>query len=212
MVWAELDTFLTPVAGRAAFLGAVMVDITERQRAEVALKAQTELAHAARLTTLGELTASIALEINQPLAGIAPNGAAGLKWLNRKKPDLDQARDSLSRIVRDSARKRRDPSSAGVRQEVRSQLARLDIDDATREVLALTGGELGRNEVVAAAIARSRLQTGLRHLSNWRRRPYGRAVSAPKRKRASVQAPAEGASMAFRSKLVMVSPANGFSR
>ena len=54
--------------------------------------------------TIGRLTASIAHEINQPLAGIASNGAAGLNWLNRKKPDRDQARDAFSRIVRDSAR------------------------------------------------------------------------------------------------------------
>jgi PAS domain S-box-containing protein len=105
ITWAELSLFLAPIAGSAHYLAAIAVDVTDRKRAEDALRvAETELAHASRLTTLGQLTASIAHEINQPLAGIASNGAAGLNWLNRKKPDLDQARDAFSRIVRDSAR------------------------------------------------------------------------------------------------------------
>ena len=72
-------------SGDVEFVGTVM-DMTERRRTDEALRsAQAELAHVARLTTLGELTASIAHEINQPLAGIASNGAAGLSWLNREE-------------------------------------------------------------------------------------------------------------------------------
>ena len=148
--WAEVSAFLVPVAGSAHLLGGVAVDVTERKRAEEALSvAQTELTHASRLTTLGELTASIAHEINQPLAGIASNGAAGLNWLNRKTPDLDQARDAFSRIVRDSARA--SDVIRGLRALAKKsgpQLAKLDIDDVIREVLALAGGELRRHGVL----------------------------------------------------------------
>jgi PAS domain S-box-containing protein len=149
-VWAEVSGFLASIEGSAPLLGAIAVDLTERKRAEEALRvAQTELAHAVRLTTLGELTASIAHEINQPLAGIASNGAAGLNWLNRKQPDLDQARDSFSRIVRDSARAT--DVIRGLRALAKKsgpQLAKLDIDDLIREVLALTGSELRRHGVL----------------------------------------------------------------
>jgi PAS domain S-box-containing protein len=149
ITWVAVSTFLAPFTASADLLGAVVVDVTERKRAEEALRvAQTELAHAARLTTLGELAASIAHEINQPLAGIASNGAAGLNWLNRKKPDLDQARDAFSRIVRDSARA--SDVIRGLRALAKKsgpQLTKLDIDEVISEVLALTGGEFRRNEV-----------------------------------------------------------------
>ena len=110
---------------------AFVLDLTERKRAEENLReserryreAQAELAHVNRVTTMGQLTASIAHEINQPLAGIASNGAAGLNWLNREQPDLDRARDAFSRIVNDSARaSERDSWSAGAGQEVRSAI------------------------------------------------------------------------------------------
>ena len=150
IVWAELVTFLTPVAGRAAFLGAVVVDITERKRTEEALRvAQTGLAHAARLAALGELTASISHEINQPLAGIASNGVAGLNWLNRNPPALDQVSAALSRIVQDS--ERAGDVIRGLRALAKKselQLSRLSIDDVITEVLALVGGELRRHRVV----------------------------------------------------------------
>ena len=146
----EVSAFLAPFAGSADLLGGVVVDVTERKRAEEALRlTQTELAHAARLTTLGELMASITHEINQPLAGVASNGAAGLNWLNRKSPDLDQARDAFSRIVRDSARA--SDVIRGLRALAKKsgpQLATLDIDDVIREVLALTTGELRRDDVL----------------------------------------------------------------
>jgi C4-dicarboxylate-specific signal transduction histidine kinase len=149
IAWVEASAFLAPFAGGAHLLGGLVVDVTERKRAEEALRvAQAELSHAARLATLGEMTASIAHEINQPLAGIASNGAAGLNWLNRKKPDLDQARDAFSRIVRDGARA--SDVIRGLRALAKKsgpQFARLDIDDVIREVLALTTGELRRQGV-----------------------------------------------------------------
>ena len=89
------------------FVGTVM-DITERRRAEEALRnAQAELARVARLTTMGELVASIAHEINQPLAAVATNADACLRWLNREQPDLDEARDAVTRIAAGQSRRRR---------------------------------------------------------------------------------------------------------
>ena len=77
----------------------------ERKRAEEALrKAQVELAHVTRVTTLGELAASIAHEVNQPLSAIVNNSNACLRWLAGDSPNLDEARDAVRRILRDSNR------------------------------------------------------------------------------------------------------------
>src|SRR6185369_12181506 len=82
-----------------------VLDLTERKRTEEALyKAQAELAHINRVTTLGELTASIAHEVNQPLAALTTNATAGLRWLGAAPPNLDEVRDCLGRIARDSTR------------------------------------------------------------------------------------------------------------
>ena len=83
----------------------VTMDETERVRANAAMhEAQTELARVARLTTLGELIASIAHEINQPLGAIVTNGNAGLRWLERATPGVDEARAAFTRIVYDGRR------------------------------------------------------------------------------------------------------------
>lgn len=81
------------------------VDITERKQAEEALLAvQAELAHASRTATLGELTASIAHEVNQPLAAIVTNGQAALRWLRRDVPDPNEAIEALNRVVANGRR------------------------------------------------------------------------------------------------------------
>jgi two-component system, LuxR family, sensor kinase FixL len=80
-------------------------DITERNQAQEALRrTQAELAHVNRVMTLGELTASIAHEVNQPLAGIVTNGAASLRWLDRKPPELDEARGAVQSMIDDGMR------------------------------------------------------------------------------------------------------------
>jgi PAS domain S-box-containing protein len=82
-----------------------VIDITERNRTQEALqRTQAELAHVTRVTTLGELTASIAHEVNQPLAAIVTNGEASLRWLGRDVPQLDEVRDAVKRIISDGAR------------------------------------------------------------------------------------------------------------
>jgi PAS domain S-box-containing protein len=80
-------------------------DITERRRIEETLReVNVELAHVTRLTTLGELTASIAHEVNQPLAAIVTNGDACLRWLDRDVPQLDEVRDSVRLMINDGNR------------------------------------------------------------------------------------------------------------
>lgn len=82
-----------------------VIDISERVRAQAMLRqVQAEFAHAARVSMLGELTASIAHEINQPLAAIATNASAGLRWLNRPEPDVDEVRALTQRIIADAQR------------------------------------------------------------------------------------------------------------
>ena len=96
-------------------------DITERKRAEEALhKAQAELAHVTRVATLGEMTASIAHEVNQPLAAVVTNATACLRWLARQSPDLDEARPLERYHPRRQSCKRSDRANSRPRQEISS--------------------------------------------------------------------------------------------
>lgn len=82
-----------------------VIDISERVQAQTMLRqVQSEFAHAARVSMLGELTASIAHEVNQPLAAIATNAAAGLRWLDRPEPDVAEVRALTQRIIADAQR------------------------------------------------------------------------------------------------------------
>ena len=98
-----VNTYFSSVGRRApnhqTFL-TVSVDITARRAAEDALRAaQSELGRVARLTTVGAMAASIAHEINQPLTSIVTNGNAGLRWLDRPEPNLEEARSAFRRVV-----------------------------------------------------------------------------------------------------------------
>jgi C4-dicarboxylate-specific signal transduction histidine kinase len=125
------------------FIGAVM-DVTAARQAEEELhKTQTELAHVTRLTTLGELTASIAHEVNQPLAAVVTNAEACLRWLDRGTPDLDEAGRAVGSIIKEGNR------AAEVIRHIRAltnkteiQKAPLDINDVINEVIALVQREL----------------------------------------------------------------------
>jgi len=130
----------TDNAGRLEFVGAVM-DITGRKQAEDSLHtAQANLARIARLTTMGELAATIAHEVNQLLAGVVNNANACLRWLGRESPDLDEARDAIRRILRDGNR------GSEVIARIRAVLKQepspkeyLDINEVVLETIALTG-------------------------------------------------------------------------
>jgi PAS domain S-box-containing protein len=146
--------------GDGRFVGyrGVARDITERRRAEEMLRdreqrirdAQAELARVTRVTTLGELAASIAHEINQPLAAIVADANASLNWLAAPVPDLHRVRDSLDAIVKDGHR------AGDVIQRIRQlttkgelQKASLDINGLIREVMPLLRSELQRHHVAA---------------------------------------------------------------
>ncbi len=125
-------------------------DITERKRAEEALQqVQTELAHVTRVMTLGELTASIAHEVNQPLAAIVTNGNACLRWLGGAQPNFAEARQAVERIIKDSYRA--SDVIARIRTLVKKAPPRndlVDINEVIHEVLALAQSETRRNHVV----------------------------------------------------------------
>ena len=124
-------------------------DITERKRAEEALqRVQSELAHVSRVMTLGELTASIAHEVNQPLAAIVTNSNACLRWLGGATPNLAEARQAVERIIKDGYR------ASEVISRVRSLVKKapprndlVDLNEVIVEVLALAQNEARRNRV-----------------------------------------------------------------
>jgi PAS domain S-box-containing protein len=118
--------------------------ITERRLAEEALRAmQAELAHVNRVTTMGELSASIAHEVNQPIAATVANAQAALRWLRAQPPDLDEVRASLSRIAEDG--KRAGNVISGIRaliNKVPPRKDRFDLNEAVLEMVVLTRSEV----------------------------------------------------------------------
>ena len=136
-------------AGRPVFIGALQ-DVTESKLAEEALdKARSELAHVARIATLNALTASIAHEVNQPLSGIITNASTCRRMLDGDPPNIEGARETARRIIRDGNR------ASDVVSRLRALFSKkeftlepLDLNEATREVLALSLSDLQRNRVV----------------------------------------------------------------
>ena len=141
---------LHDTSGRIVRWYSVLIDIDERKRAEEALdKARFDLAHVARVTTLSTLTASIAHEVNQPLSGMITNASTCLRMLAADPPDLDGARETARRMIRDVNR------ATDVITRLRAlyskkefTLETLDLNDVTREVIALSSSDLQRDRVV----------------------------------------------------------------
>ena len=145
-----------PETGQPVNVGNVCSDITDRKRADEKLRAseqrlldsQMELARVTRVTTLGELTASIAHEVNQPLAGLVANAQACLNWLDRETPNLEAARRSVEWVLEDGNR-----ASAVIRRvralanKASFENVPLDINEVVSEVIALVHRELRSHQV-----------------------------------------------------------------
>jgi PAS domain S-box-containing protein len=135
---------------------AFVLDLTERKRAEAEARenerryreAQMELAHANRVTTMGQLTASIAHEVNQPIAAALLDAQAAQRWLGALPPDLEEVQQALARIVKDANR------AGEVLRRIRALIKKappvqdnLEINEAILEVIALTHSELVKNGI-----------------------------------------------------------------
>jgi PAS domain S-box-containing protein len=135
---------------------AFVLDLTERKRAEAEAReseqryreVQTELAHANRVATMGQLTASIAHEVNQPITAAVTNAHAALRWMSAERPDLEEVRQALGRIAENGNR------AGEVISRIRALIKKapprkdgLSVNEAILEVVALTHGEATKNRV-----------------------------------------------------------------
>ncbi|WP_144113907.1 PAS domain S-box protein [Paraburkholderia sp. BCC1886] len=134
--------------GHTEYVGALM-DITETRRAQEALaRSNDELAHVTRITMLGELAASIAHEVTQPIAAIVTRGGAALRWLNRPTPDIDEAVQSVAQMIRDA--KRADEVIQRIRTMARKRerlAATVDLNGIVSESIELVRRELERHRI-----------------------------------------------------------------
>jgi C4-dicarboxylate-specific signal transduction histidine kinase len=134
--------------GECEYIGALM-DVTATKSAEEALhRSQMQLAHITRVTTLGELAASIAHEVNQPLAAVTTNAEAGLRWLNRPVPDLEEVRSATERIMSEAHR------ASEVIRRIRAlsrktspQHVQVDVLEVLNESVELVRREIKRHRV-----------------------------------------------------------------
>jgi PAS domain S-box-containing protein len=149
-----LDVSLTispmkDASGRVVGASKLARDITERKRAEEALRqAQTDLAHANRLATMGEFTASLAHEVKQPIAATVTDANTCVRWITRDEPDLKEAREAAWRIVKDAER------AAEIINRVRllfkkgtPQRELVDVNEVAREMIVLLGDEASRHSI-----------------------------------------------------------------
>ncbi|WP_158304126.1 trifunctional serine/threonine-protein kinase/ATP-binding protein/sensor histidine kinase [Azorhizobium caulinodans] len=144
-----IPAMLSAAESRGDFVGTVM-DVTEKHRADERLRAaQAELERVAGLTTMGELVASVAHEISQPLAAIVANASAGIQWLKRSPPRADQAEQVLARIAAQGTK------AGDVIRGLRSisaksdaHMAPFDVPDAVDEAIALLADRLRKAQVL----------------------------------------------------------------
>jgi PAS domain S-box-containing protein len=148
-MWQHIFFITEEDSGKRIAIATVSRDITERKRSEQNLQAaQAELAHMSRVATMGELAASIAHEVNQPLAAVVTNANACLRWLRAAQPNLEEGRAAVDRIVREGNR------AADIIGRIRSllkksprQVAAFAMNDLVNEVLLLTNHEIRRHGV-----------------------------------------------------------------
>src|SRR5258708_28456208 len=128
----------------------VIDEIAQRKRSEEALQAaQAQMARMARVSTMGELTSSIAHEINQPLAAVVTNGDASLRWLGNDPPNLSKTRESITGMIKEANR------ASEVIKRIRAspkktppQKAQLKVNEVIDEAIGLIGRQLARDAVV----------------------------------------------------------------
>ena len=152
----------TAVANRfLAFLAigaTTFLALRDKRAAEALREAQMELAHANRVATMGQLTASVTHEVSQPIATARNNAVAAMNFLDRNPPDLEEVREALSCVVSDTDR------AGDIMDRIRDQIKKapprkhsFDFNDAVHEVIALARGEVAKNQVSV----QSRLADGL---------------------------------------------------
>ena len=156
IMWADVSLVFVPASGsNSAFFSAVIIDRTDRKRAEEALqKAQVELAHATRVMTMGEITSSIAHEINQPLGAIVNYGNACLRLLKSGRANLTEMAAALSAIVNDAER------ASAIIARIRAlskkappEMALLQVGDLVADILPLVRHQLtGRRIALKTAL------------------------------------------------------------
>src|ERR1700757_1540697 len=162
-----LDVSLTispmkDASGRVVGASKLARDITERKRAEEALRqAQTDLAHASRLTTMGEFTASLAHEVKQPIAAAVTDANTCVRWITRDEPDLKEAREAAWRIVKDAER------ASEIISRIRllfkkgtPQRESVDVNEVAGEMIVLLGDEASRHSI----LVRTELAADLPHV------------------------------------------------
>jgi C4-dicarboxylate-specific signal transduction histidine kinase len=142
---------LTPSGDLVEFVGTV-IDVTERKQAEEERErlrqAQADLARVSRVTTMGELAASLAHEIKQPIAAVVIDAKTCLRWLTRDQPDMEEAREAASRTITDATR------AVDIMSRIRSQFQKgslnresVDVNEVIREMIALLQSEAMQSNI-----------------------------------------------------------------
>ncbi len=148
MIWGHSSVARAPESRPEMFIG-TMIDITESQRAQDRLLAtQTELARVTSLTAAGQMAAAMAHEIKQPLAAIVTAGSAGLRWLSKPTPDLEEVHTVLERMVSEGNRASQviDGIRAMFKNDSREK-ALFDVNEVIRQVIALLHSKFQKHQI-----------------------------------------------------------------